>query len=53
MKVLKLKTVSYGTVELVDNESTWARYHNEVNGQVKEVSEDLNYLVGLFNSKYY
>lgn len=53
MKVLKSKSVSYGFVQLIDNESTWARYHIEVNGEIKEVSENLNFIADVFERKYY
>jgi len=53
MKVIKEKIVSYGTVKLIDNESSWARYRIEVNGEVKEVSEDLNFMLDTFDRKYH
>ena len=51
--VLKAKRVSYGLVELVDSGNSWARYSIRVNGSIKEVSDDLNFLVNTFDSKYY
>ncbi len=51
--VLKYKRVSYGVVELVDNGATWARYCIQVNGAIKEVSDDFAYISRVFDTQYY
>ena len=51
--VLKSKRVSYGLVELIDGGTSYARYRIEVNGGIKEVSDDLTFLSRLFEEKYY
>lgn len=53
-KVLKAKSVSYGLVELIDNESSWGqRYSINVDGKVKEQSNDLTFMVRTFDNKYH
>jgi hypothetical protein len=52
MAALKAKKVSYGFVELRDDCKA-ARYGIYVNGQLKEYSDNLQYLIGVFDSKYY
>ncbi|MGI6095857.1 MAG: hypothetical protein ACOYBL_10575 [Lachnospiraceae bacterium] len=51
--VLKSKRVSYGLVELIDGGTSYARYRIEVNGNIKEVSDDLSYLSQLFERNYF
>lgn len=53
MKVLMEKRVSYGTVKLIDNQTARARYRIEVNGEIKEVSDDLKFMKETFEKKYY
>ena len=48
--VLKAKTVSYGLVEVCQSGSS---YYIQVNGQIKEQSSDLTYIIQVFESKYY
>ena len=50
---LKSRRVSYGLVELRDGGAASPRYRIYVNGQLKEYSEDLNFLMGVFDRKYY
>ena len=53
-KVIKAKSVSYGLVELVDNQSGWGqRYSIHVDGKVKEQSNDLTFMIGVFDRKYH
>lgn len=51
--VIKVKQVSYGLVELRDNGSGNPRYVIYVNGKSREYSNDLAYMINLFDSKYY
>jgi hypothetical protein len=51
--VLKCKRVSYGLVELHDSGSTWARYSIRVNGTVHEVSDNLQEIMHIYDTKYY
>jgi hypothetical protein len=51
MASLKAKKVSYGLVELRDDCGA-ARYGIYVNGKLKEYSNDLQFLIGVFDSKY-
>ncbi|MDR0854221.1 MAG: hypothetical protein LBN34_07620 [Clostridiales Family XIII bacterium] len=50
MAVLKAKKVSYGLVELRDDFKA-AQYGIYVNGQLKEYSGNLQYLIGVFDKK--
>ena len=50
---IKSKYVSYGLVEIKYSGSYSPRYGIYVNGELKEYSDDLNYLMGLFDRKYY
>lgn len=53
-KTLKAKRVSYGLIELVDNESHLGpRYSIRVDSKVKEQSNDLNSLMQTFDRKYH
>lgn len=47
--ILKVKRVSYGLVELCQSGSN---YYIQVNGQIKEMSSDLTFIVQVFESKY-
>jgi hypothetical protein len=51
MAALKTKRVSYGLVELRDDCKA-ARYGIYVNGTLKEYSDNLQHLIGIFDSKY-
>ena len=51
--VIKPKRVSYGIVELVDNGGQSPRYTIYVNGQIKEISDDYNFMIRTFDQKYY
>ena len=54
MTVMAQKSVSYGTVKLIDSGSGWGpRYYIEVNGQVKEHSDDYSTIKSIYDSKYY
>ena len=50
---LRSKRVSYGIVEVVDHGVSSIRYSIRVNGQIREQSNDLNFIVRTFDSKYY
>ncbi|MBR1781289.1 MAG: hypothetical protein IJ751_07815 [Oscillospiraceae bacterium] len=50
---IKSKRVSYGLVELKDAGASSPRYRIYVNGQLKEYSNDLNFMVSTFERKYY
>ena len=50
---LKSKRVSYGLVELRDAGAANPRYRIYVNGQLKQYSEDLNFLMREFDRTYY
>lgn len=51
---LKAKRVSYGLVELVEwSGSSSLRYAILVNGTIKAQSNDLTFLIGEFDRKYY
>lgn len=52
-KVLASKRLNYGTVELYDSENTWARYSIRLNGEVREVSDDLDSLRRIYDREYY
>lgn len=51
--VIKVKKVSYGIVELKDHGAQSPRYAIYVNGQIKEISDDLYYMIRTFDEKYY
>ena len=51
--VLKCIRVSYGLVELYDNGTTWARYCIRVNGSIHEVSDNLQEITRIYETKYY
>lgn len=51
--VLKCKRVSYGLAELYDRGSSWARYSLRVNGSAYEVSDNLQELIRIYETKYY
>lgn len=50
---IKAKQVSYGLVELKDHGPSSPRYAIYVNGQIKEISDDLNFMIRTFDQKYY
>lgn len=50
---IRAKRVSYGLVELVDNGPSSPRYAIYVNGQIKEISDNLDFMIQTFNNKYY
>ena len=50
---IKVKHVSYGTVELKDNGPHSPRYAIYVNGVIHEVSDDWNFMIRTFENKYY
>ena len=52
-RVLASKRLNYGTVELYDSENTWARYSIRLNGEVREVSDNLESLRRIFEKEYY
>lgn len=53
-QTLKAKTVSYGLIELVDKQSGFGfRYSIKVNGQIKEQSNDLSFMINTFDNKYH
>ena len=52
-KVLASKRLNYVTVELYDSENTWARYSIRLNGEVREVSDDLDSLRRIYDREYY
>lgn len=49
-RILKAKTVSYGLVEVRQSGSLYSIW---VNGQIKEVSSDLTFILQTFERKYY
>lgn len=51
--VLKSKVVSYGLVELRDHGHSGPRYGIYVNGQLKEISDDLSFMMETFERKYW
>ena len=50
---IKAKQVSYGLVEIRDHGAQSPRYAIYVNGQIKEISDDLTTIIRIFDSKYY
>ena len=52
-QVIKIKRVSYGTVELRDGGPVSPRYRIYVNNQLKEYSDDFRGIVEIFDRKYY
>ena len=50
--LIKSKRSSYGTVELRDHGAQSPRYAIYVNGQIKEISDDYYYILGVFDQKY-
>lgn len=52
-KLIKAKQVSYGLVELRETGMSSARYGIYVNGSLKEYSNDLSFMINLFDRKYY
>ncbi len=53
MGTIKIKTVSYGTVELRDNGAQSPKYSIWVNGELKEISDDLDFMIRTYDSKYH
>ena len=51
--VLKRKRVSYGEVELRDHGASSPRYGIYVNGELKEYSENLAFMIQTFDRKYW
>ena len=51
--LLKSKRVSYGLVELRDHGASSPRYGIYVNGQLKEYSNNLSFLIETFDRKYH
>jgi len=49
---IKAKRVSYGLVELKDNGPSSPRYAIFVNGQIKEISDNLDFMIQTFDQKY-
>jgi hypothetical protein len=50
---IKIKNVSYGVVELKDHGAQSPRYAIYVNGQIKEISDNLDFMIQTFDRKYY
>ncbi len=50
---VRVKHVSYGTVELRDNGPGSPRYSIWVNGVIHEVSDDWDFMIRTFETKYY
>ena len=51
--VVKSKRVSYGWVEIRDSGPQSPRYGIYLDGRLREYSDDLNYLISVFNNNYY
>ena len=49
---IRAKRVSYGLVELKDNGPSSPRYAIYVNGQIKEISDNLDFMIQTFDQKY-
>ena len=50
---IRAKRVSYGLVELKDKGPSSPRYAIYVNGQIKEISDNLDFMIQTFDQKYY
>lgn len=52
-KILKTKKVSYGTVVLKDHGNSSPRYAIYVNGEIKEISDNRDFMIRTFDTKYH